>query len=86
MLFMNNYSILLKLFKIFVTVGTAVPLGVTCVVTGHGTRDMGNGTRDTGHGHVTSRPISDSTSRLDPFRLSRFRDRISTPRYCDPYF
>ena len=37
-------------------------------------------------GHVTSRHMRDSTSRLDPFRLSRFRDRISTPRYCDPYF
>jgi hypothetical protein len=37
-------------------------------------------------GHVTSRHMRDSTSRLDPFRLSRFRDRISIPRYCDPYF
>jgi hypothetical protein len=44
--------------------------------TGHGQWDMGNGIWDTGYGHVTSRPISDSTSRLDPFRLSRFRDRI----------
>jgi hypothetical protein len=39
-------------------------------------RDMGNGTWDTGHGHITSHPIGNSTSRLDPFRLSRFRDRI----------
>jgi hypothetical protein len=31
-------------------VGTAIPLGVTCVVTGHGTRDMGNGTWAMGHG------------------------------------
>jgi hypothetical protein len=37
-------------------------------------------------GHVTSRHMRDSTSRLDPFRLSRFRDRILIPRYCDPYF
>jgi hypothetical protein len=51
---------------------------------GHGQWDMGNGTWDTGHGHVTSLPIGDSTSRLDPCRLSRFRDRILTPRYCDP--
>ena len=48
--------------------------------------DMGNGIWDTGHGHVTSRPISDSTSRLDPFRLSRFRDCILILRYCNPYF
>ena len=27
-------------------------------------------------GHVISRHMRDSTSRLDPFRLSRFRDRI----------
>jgi hypothetical protein len=35
-------------------------------------------------GHVTSRHMRDSTSRLDPFRLSRFRDRILIPQYCDP--
>jgi hypothetical protein len=44
--------------------------------TEHGQWDMGNGIWDTGYSHVTSRPISDSTSRLDPFRLSRFRDCI----------
>jgi hypothetical protein len=54
--------------------------------TGHGIRDMGYGTWDTGHGHVTSHPMGDSTGRLDPIRLSRFRDRISIPRYYDPYF
>jgi hypothetical protein len=54
--------------------------------TGHGQWDMGNGTWDTGHGHVTSHPIGDSTSRLDPFRLSRFRDRILILQYCDSYF
>jgi hypothetical protein len=44
---------------------------------GHGQWDMGNEIWDTGYGYITSRPISNSTSRLDPFRLSRFRDRIS---------
>jgi hypothetical protein len=37
----------------------------------HGQWDMGYG-----YGHVTSHPIGNSTSRLDPFRLSRFRDYI----------
>ena len=45
-----------------------------------GSHVRSHGTRDTGHGHVTSRPMGDSTGRLDPIRLSRFRDRISTPR------
>jgi hypothetical protein len=54
--------------------------------TGYGQWDMGNGIWDTGYGYITLRPISNSTSRLDPFRLSRFRDRILIPRYCNPYF
>jgi hypothetical protein len=37
---------------------------------------MGNRIWDTGYSYVISYPISDLTSRLDPFRLSRFRDYI----------
>jgi hypothetical protein len=43
---------------------------------GHGQWDIGNKIWDIEHSYITLYLISNSTSRLDSFRLSRFRDYI----------